>query len=195
MDTRRIALVQGHPDPSGRHFCHALAEEYARGAQEGGHELHTLDISRLDFPLLRSAAEWRRAPPAVIRATQETIGWADHLAIIFPLWMGDTPALLKGFLEQLLRPGFALGDAARGRPPRKLLKGRSARLIVTMGMPALFYRVYYRAHSVRNLERNVLAACGIAPVRSSLIGMVESRADAHREIWLRKVRALGRAAA
>jgi len=61
--------------------------------------------------------------------------------------------------EQVARPGFAFGTAkGKGLPP-KLLKGRSARVIVTMGMPALFYRWYYRAHSVKNLERNILAFC------------------------------------
>lgn len=73
-----------------------------------------------------------------------------------------------------------------------LLKGRSARLIVTMGMPAFFYRLYYRAHSLKSLKRNILEFCGIAPVRASLVGTVE--AAGHRELWLAKVQALGRKA-
>jgi putative NADPH-quinone reductase len=74
--------------------------------------------------------------------------------------------------------------------PKKLLAGRSARIVVTMGMPALFYSAYYRAHSVKSLKRNILEFCGIAPVRTTLIGMVEGRKQA-REEWLAKLGALG----
>jgi len=76
--------------------------------------------------------------------------------------------------------------------PPKLLKGRSARIVVTMGMPAVFYRIYYRAHSVKNLKRNILEFCGINPVRSTLIGMVEGRPEA-RAAWLASMAKLVRA--
>jgi len=98
------------------------------------------------------------------------------------------PALLKAFLEQALRPGFALGEKFR-----KLLRGRSARLVVTMGMPGLVYRFYFRGHSMKSLERNILNFCGIAPVRSSFVGTIEAKAS--RQKWLAKMAALGRKAA
>jgi putative NADPH-quinone reductase len=190
----RVLVVQAHPDPRGGHFGHALAEAYTRGAAAAGHEVRTIEVAQLDFPLLRSAAEWERgAPPPAIRQAQETITWAQHIVIVFPLWLGDMPALLKAFLEQCLRPGFALGKTRPGRMMRKLLKGRSARLIVTMGMPAFFYRLYYRSHSVKSLKRNILEFCGISPVRDTLIGAVEGARGA-REEWLKKMAALGRAA-
>ena len=193
---RRIVIILGHPDTRPGRFCHALAAEYARAASGEGHEVRTIDVARLEFPLLRSAKAWEKdAPVAAIRGAQETIAWADHLVIVFPLWLGDMPALLKGFFEQALRPGFAIGKATPGKLWTKLLKGRSARIIVTMGMPAFFYSLYYRAHSVRSLKRNILDFCGISPVRTSLIGTVESDALGHRETWLAKVAALGRRAA
>jgi len=52
--TRRILIVQGHPDPAGGHFCHALADAYAAGATAGGHEVERLEVARLEFPLLRT---------------------------------------------------------------------------------------------------------------------------------------------
>jgi putative NADPH-quinone reductase len=103
------------------------------------------------------------------------------------------PALLKGFFEQTLRPGFAFGKAQAGRMPPKLLKGRSARIVVTMGMPAFFYRIFYRAHSVKSLRRNILEFVGIGPVRTTVIGMVEGKAKA-REDWLRAMQDYGRSA-
>ena len=101
------------------------------------------------------------------------------------------PALLKGFLEQVFRPSFAF-DYLDGGTVRKRLKGRSARLVVTMGMPAVAYRWFYRAHSVRSFERNILKFVGIGPVATSLYGMVETASDAERARWLEELRAFGR---
>jgi putative NADPH-quinone reductase len=188
---KRIAIVLGHPDPASGHYVHALASAYEAAARDAGHQVRRIDVARLQFPLLRNAKEWE-APPASdsIGAAQQTIAWAEHVVIVFPLWLGDMPALLKGFFEQVLRPGFAIGKAGPGRLPKKLLAGRSARIVVTMGMPALFYRVFYRAHSVNSLKRNILGFVGFRPVRTTLIGMVEGRAD-WRGAWLMKLSALG----
>lgn len=192
---KRIAIIQGHPDADPARYGHALASAYARGAEEAGHEVKVVHVAALDFPLLRSAHDWQEgATPESIRQAQAQIAWAEHLVILFPLWLGDMPALLKGFLEQVLRPGFAFTKALPGRPWKKLLKGKSARLVVTMGMPAFFYRVFYRSHSVKSLQRNILAFCGVDPVRVTLIGMIEAAKEEARGVWLTRMSALGREA-
>jgi putative NADPH-quinone reductase len=189
---KRILVIQGHPNPREEHFCHALANEYLRSAEEAGHEVRSVRVAKLDFPLLQDAADWKEGePPQAIRKVQESIAWADHLVIVFPLWLGDMPALLKGFFEQTLRPGFAISKAQPGKLWKKLLKKKSARVIVTMGMPAFFYRIYYQAHSVKSLKRNILDFCGISPVRTTLIGMVESKGKDLHEAWLAKIALLG----
>src|SRR3989344_3409524 len=88
--------------------------------------------------------------PASLKPAQADIGWAQHIVLFFPLWLGDMPALLKGFLEQVARPGFAFNTEGSNPFGRKGLTGRSARVVVTMGMPALVYRWYFRAHSVKS---------------------------------------------
>jgi len=193
---KKILILQGHPDASQRHFGHALAESYAGAARAAGHAVETIEVARLAFPLLRSMAEWKDGvvPPALAPA-QEAILRADHLVLFFPLWLGDMPALLKGFLEQVARPGFAF-HADGGNPfAHKALKGRSARVVVTMGMPALVYRFYFRAHSVRSLERNILGFVGIAPVRETLVGLIEGLGEAGCRKWQDRLAALGREAA
>lgn len=190
--SRRILVIQGHPDPAGGHFCHALADAYAGAARDAGHSVETVDVARLDFPLLRTKHDWDhgRVPDALVPA-QQAILRANHLALFFPLWLGGMPALLKGFLEQVARPGFAL--ASEGESGwKKLLAGRSARIVVTMGMPATVYRFVYRAHSIRALERNILGFVGVAPIHETLVGTVEG-SDAHRRRWLGKVAQLGAA--
>jgi putative NADPH-quinone reductase len=194
--TRRIAIIQGHPDPAGHHFCHALADAYAQGAQAAGHEVQRIEIAQLDFPLLRTKEEFYSGlPPSSLKAAQEIIARADHLVIVYPLWLGEMPALLKAFFEQTFRPGFGFEyqDPLRGRW-RKLLKGKRARIIVTMGMPAFIYRWYFAAHGLKNLRRNILGFCGVAPVRETLIGMVDGLSDAKRKKWLATMFEFGQAA-
>ncbi len=62
-----------------------------------------------------------------------------------------------------------------------------------MGMPALVYRWYFGAHSLKSLERNVLGFSGFGPIRESLVGMVEAKSGKGREKWLRKMAAYGAA--
>lgn len=193
--TKRILLLQGHPDVRTRHLCHALEDAYAAGAQAAGHTVRRLQVAKLDFPLLRSQAEWEHGalPPALAPA-QADIVWAEHLVLFFPLWLGDMPAVLKGFLEQVARPGFAFKAGRENGFGHKGLSGRSARVVVTMGMPALVYRWYFRAHSVKSLERNVLGFVGFAPVKETLIGMVDRLDDDGVADWKAKVDRLGAAA-
>jgi putative NADPH-quinone reductase len=102
------------------------------------------------------------------------------------------PALFKAFYEQVFRPGFALAYGQPGRVPKKLLSGRTARIVVTMGMPALYYRWYFGAHGLKSLKHSVLTFSGIRPVKETLVGMVDAMHDAKRAGWLEKLRALGR---
>ncbi|MBM3492472.1 MAG: flavodoxin family protein [Alphaproteobacteria bacterium] len=150
----RIVLLQGHPDPAGGHLLHAMADAYAEGAAAAAYELRRVAVAGLAFPLLRTAGEFNDGqPPPAIAEAQSAIGWAEHLVIFYPLWLGGMPALLKGFLEQVMRPGFAF-DPARKAFGGKLLGGRSVRIVLTMGMPALVYRCFFGAYSLKSLERN-----------------------------------------
>ncbi len=190
--SKRIVIIQGHPDPAGEHFCHALAESYAAGAREAGHVVTTIAVAELDFPLLHSKEEWEHGElPSALRPAQDQLRDADHLLIIYPLWLGTMPALLKAFFEQVMRPGFAMSFDDKGRWV-KHLKGRSARVVVTMGMPALAYRWFFRAHSLKSLERNILKFVGIRPVKETLVGMIENISPEKRERWCEDLKALGR---
>jgi putative NADPH-quinone reductase len=187
---KRVAIIQGHPDSSSRHLGHALADAYAEAAAENGHAVERIEVARLEFPLLRTAEDWNTGSvPATLREAQAAIGRADHLVLLFPLWGGSMPALTKGFLEQVMRPGFAFHFSPI-RPPQCGLKGKSARLIVTMGMPAFAYRWFYLAHGVRGVNRSLLRFCGIGPIRATYIGGVDAKNFAGAE-WIRQVRALG----
>ena len=186
----RIFIIDGHPDPEGARFVHALAAAAAAGARAAGHEVRELRLSELDFPLLRRNAQFYDGPvPATIAAQQEQLRWASRWLILFPLWMGDMPALLKGFLEQALRPGFAYAEG--GRFPAGLLRGRRARVVVTMGMPAAAYRWFFRAHALKSLHRNILGLCGVTVAPAVLIGGLGALTPAQRERWLQRLQEVG----
>jgi putative NADPH-quinone reductase len=190
MDKKHILIIQGHPDASESHLCHALAANYESGALESGHVVRMINVATLDFPLLRSQKEFEKADvPASLKPLQDDVVWAEHIVVFFPLWAGDMPALLKGFFEQLFRPAFT--GASVSAFGKKLLSGRSARVVVTMGMPALIYRWYFRAHSVKSLERNLLGIVGIAPVHETLIGLTANLKPDDAQKWFKKLERLG----
>jgi putative NADPH-quinone reductase len=193
-ERKNIVLVLGHPDGSKAHLCHALADQYRAGAEAAGHHVTTVDLGTLDFPLLRDRTEWEKQPaPAALLPAQKAILDANHLVIIYPLWLGGMPALLKGFLEQVLRPSLMPkgNDLSEWS---KLLKGCSARIVVTMGMPGIAYRLYFRAHTLKALKRNILAFSGVGPIRSTIFGMVEGASERRRASWLSLMHKLGREA-
>ncbi|MEI4232128.1 NAD(P)H-dependent oxidoreductase [Roseovarius sp. D22-M7] len=193
---RRIAVIQGHPDPEGGHFCHALADAYRDGASAAGHAVDLIDTARMDLPYIRNKAQWD-APPTDERILQmqRAVGAADHLLILYPLWLGDMPAVLKSALEHLSCGGFVMAVDESGHWQAKL-KGKSARVVVTMGMPALVYRLFFLSHSLKSLERNILKFAGVKPVRTTLMGQVDGeRRKAQREAWLAQMRRLGSNAA
>lgn len=175
---KNILVIDAHPDRDPARLGHALADQYASAAQAGGHQAQVVRLAELEFPWLRTAAEFAAPPAQVIELQQQRIREADHLVIVYPLWLGSMPALLKAYLEQVMRPGFAFAPTRGKGLPKKLLSGKSAHIVVTMGMPSLFYQLYYRAHSVRSLARNILGFVGFKPVRVSLIGNVEGSATA-----------------
>ncbi len=192
---KHILIVQGHPHSGGRHLCHALADSYEFGAREAGFKVDTLDVGALDFPILRSGEEWTSEDaPEGLKDAQQQILNADHLVFIYPLWLGTMPALLKAFLEQAVRPGMIKGDKAGLAHMRTLLKGKSARIIVTMGMPALAYRLFFRMHSVKTLQRNILGFVGVGPVFTTLIGLVDKMKPARADKLMDQMKQLGRSA-
>lgn len=185
----RILVVQGHPDGRGCHLCHCLVHAYICGAEGRGHRVRLIDVARLDFPVLTSKQDWLRAevPDAIVRA-QDDIRWADHVLVAFPLWFGDMPALLKAFLEQVLRPGFAFDDA-RDELWEPLLSGKTARILATANMPAHFG--VFGAAGIACLHGNVLSAAGLDPTCAMVVGNADVMSEAERNGWTARMHEYG----
>jgi NAD(P)H dehydrogenase (quinone) len=185
----RIVVIVGHPRRDT--YCEALAKAYVDGARAAGNTVETVHLASLEFdPILRGAYVETQPLEVDLVGAHRSIMLADHLVIVFPLWLGGMPALLKGFLERILQPDLI--EAQKAGRFVQLLKGKSARVIMTMGMPGLIYRWWYGAHALQALKRNILEFMGVAPVRSTLLGMIGDVKAGQRHKWLEEVEALGR---
>jgi putative NADPH-quinone reductase len=191
FDPRTVCIVDAHPHAA-PHLGHALADSYAEGAREAGRGVERVTVAELDIPFLRDPADFATPPPPQFVAAQQQVARSGHLVVIYPLWLGTMPALMKAFFEQLVRAEFALAPGGTLGWPKKMLKGRSARVVVTMGMPAAAYRIFLGAHGVRGFESAVLGMAGFRPVRETLLGGAGDASDRKRAGWLAKMRDLGR---
>lgn len=189
----RILILVGHPDPAPERFCRALAEAYAQGAGAAGHEIRRADIAPMDVPVLTRQAEFEvDDAPRLIRDLRQDILWADHLVVVFPLWLGGAPAKFKATLEQVFRGGFGFEVGPRGWVSK--LTGRSARMVLTMGMPGAIFRILFGAHGLKAVTQGIFLLAGVKPSRASIVGGVEAIGDGGRARWLERMRKLGAAA-
>ena len=189
----KITIVVGNPQIGS--FSEALGRAYLSGALAGGHDAKLLVLADMKFDaILREGYRRAQALEPDLIAAREAFLASDHVVFIFPLWMGDMPAILKGFIERIFQPDLLTIQASHGKASWKFYKGKSARVIMTMGMPGLIYRWYFGAHALKLLKRNILHFTGISPVRSTIYGMIEAVGVEKREQWLREVEALGQVA-
>jgi putative NADPH-quinone reductase len=186
---RNITIIEGHPDPDPTRLNHALADCYAQAARGAGAEVRRIVVAQLDFPLLRSSNDFYGPLPESIAGPQRDIAWADHILILYPLWHGDVPALLKAFLEQTFRPDFGMKFEGRMRFPKPLFRGKSARIVVTAGMPERIYRWYFGGYSLKAVKRHILGMCGIAPIYDDVFGGVAEGREASAKRWLDRMTA------
>lgn len=189
----KILLINGHPNPES--FSAALAEAYQKGATSAGHEVRMLNLGELDFdPILNYGYHKPTALEPDLLKAQELILWADHLVWVYPVWWGSLPALLKGFLDRVLLPGYAFKFRENSVWWDKLLKGRSGRVIQTLDQPPWFYRWFNGRPTYHMMKKMVLGFCGLKPVKVTSFGPVKKSTVEKREKWLRKVEGLGRRA-
>lgn len=188
---KKIAIVVGHARQGS--YCEALGEAYCRGAQAGGHEVSLFNTATMTFdPVLHHGYEKPQELEPDLKKAHDAILAADHLVMIFPLWLGTLPAIFKGFLERVLIAEI-MGPMKEGRFATPL-KGKSARVVVTMGMPGFVYRWWYGAHALKVLKRNILGFVGASPVRSTVHGYIEGVSEAKRHQWLQEMEDMGRRA-
>ncbi|MDQ2694237.1 MAG: NAD(P)H-dependent oxidoreductase [Pseudomonadota bacterium] len=184
-----VLLVLGHPRKDSLNA--ALAGAFAAGAAAAGVTLRRLDLADLDFNPNVTVPSPRDQPlEADLARAQELIRWADHVVFVYPTWWGTLPALLKGFLDRVLTPGFAFAERREGGW-EPLLAGKTAQLLTTMDTPPWVYRWIYRQPGHNALRRATLGFCGVRTVRVTVFAPVKDADAARRAEWLEIARREG----
>lgn len=190
MNANKILIINGHPDPQS--YCKALSESYAEGARKSGGTVEMIDLSEIEFnPNLRYGYRQRTELEPDLLKAQELIRWADHLVFVYPTWWGTMPAVMKGFFDRVFLPGFVIKYRDNSPLWDKLLKGKSAQLIVTSDTPRLYNILVYRESGHRIMKSNILKFTGVSPVRVTEISPIRKSTDEFRQKWLDKVNKMG----
>ncbi|MDQ1883856.1 NAD(P)H-dependent oxidoreductase [Aeromonas salmonicida] len=188
----RLLVINGNPKPDS--FCHALAREYARSAEEAGAEVTLLHVGELAFePDLRHGYDLMPPLEPDLLALQQSLSAAHHLVIVSPLWWGNMPARLKGLLDRTLLSGFAFQYVKGKALPLRLLAGKTARLLLTMDSPVWYYRWWLGDPASRILDKQVLGLCGIRLTHRQYLGPMHTASDQDRARWLTETCAAARA--
>lgn len=184
---KKVLIVNGHPNKNS--FCNSLVGATYKQIQERGDQVQILNLVELKFdPILRLGfqGEQEREPDLIHAQTQ--IIWADHIVWIYPNWWGGPPALLKGFIDRTLLPGFAFKYKSSGGFPEKLLAGRTAEIVLTLDTPPFFYKYFMWAAGLKVMKNSVLEFCGVKVIKTHLIGPIRGSSDFKRESWLKGLR-------
>ncbi|MDZ7880629.1 MAG: NAD(P)H-dependent oxidoreductase [Saprospiraceae bacterium] len=187
---KKILIINGHPDKES--FSFGLAEAYKKGAISSGAEVREIVIRDLDFnPNLQFGYRKRTELESDLIDSQEKIKWAEHLVLIYPVWWGSIPALMKGFIDRVFLPGFAFQKKENSVWWDKLLTNKSARIISTLDQPAWYYWLVYRQPSNNAMKKLTLQFSGVNPVKVTTIGPIRLSKDTYRQNWLGKIERLG----
>jgi len=186
---KKILVINGHPVRNS--FCSALAERYQTGANDAGSKCRLANLSDLRFDLNLQQGKAQELEPDLLKM-QASISWADHLVFVYPWWWGSYPALLKGFIDRTFQSDFAFRYRKDSPLWDKLLEPKTARLVVTMDSPRLYYWLKYRGSGQNSMKTSILEFCGVDPVAVTLIGPVRFSTLKKREKWLREVEFIGK---
>lgn len=183
MNGETLLVIDAHP--SAGNLGPTLADAYARGASGTGAQVTRLNLRELSFdPVLREASQ--PLEPDLQRAKQ-LIEQASHAAWVFPCWWSGLPALLKGFVDRLFLPGWAYQYEKGQALPKALLKGRSARQILTMDSPNWWYTLANHRAIHGSFVTGTLSFVGFAPIRTRTAYQVRELDEAQRETLRRTV--------
>ncbi len=181
----KILVLNGNPNNES--FCNEISLKYVEGAKSSGHEVELVNLYDLKFdPVLHKGYSGPQELEPDLEKQQELIKWCEHLVVISPVWWVSSPALLKGYFDRVLLPGFGFKFNGPGKWER-LLKGRSARVIYTQGAPCWYGKFFYNDAFWTAISKGTLGFCGFRPVKKTCFGMVAEAGDKKRKEWLEKI--------
>jgi len=186
----RISVILGHPDPGS--FNHAIAEAAVDALEKNGHLVSYHDLYREGFDPILPGPEIPRggAVDLAVQSHCDEIAGAEGIVIVHPNWWGQPPAILKGWVDRVMRPGVAYefleGDGGEGVPVG-LLKARSALIFNTSNTPERREREAFGDPLEDLWKRCVFGLCGVSDVRRRTFSVVVTSTPEERRSWLVEV--------
>jgi NAD(P)H dehydrogenase (quinone) len=189
---KKIFILLGHPDVDSLNGT--LAAEYERGATEAGHEVRRMNIGEMQFdPILHHGYRVIQPYEPDIVAFQENVKWTDHFVIFYPSWWSTMPALLKGLIDRAWMPGFAYKFTNGGYMWKKLMKGKSASMIITSDTAPIIQRIIF-GDTTNELRKGILWFSGFSPIYVHKFGYLKHFGMARRFRLQKKAYNYGRKA-
>lgn len=190
--TKKIFLLLGHPDSTLEPLSRQLIDTYEEAAKVAGHEVRRMNIFDLSFdPILHRGYRTIQELEPDLKEVQENMKWCDHFVVAHPNWWGGMPAVLKGMWDRMLLPGFAFRMWKNRLGWDRLLKGRTARIIVTCGNPVLIDHLAF-GDFTDTLKKSILGFSGFS-VSVSAFGKAETASEEKRASWKRQITRLAKA--
>lgn len=177
----KYLIINGHPDLMS--FTSQMARQIYLDYINDKKDISLLNLAELDFnPNFLGYGSLKEQPiENDLQKAQELIKSAKHLILITPIWWSTYPALLKGFFDKTLLPGFAFRFHENKAIQDKLLKGRTAELILLSDAPAWYRRLLLNDPASKILKRDILGFCGIKVVKTHRIGSVNKLTTTKRD--------------
>jgi NAD(P)H dehydrogenase (quinone) len=187
-----MSVILAHPDP--KSFNHAIARAVVEQLESNGHGVILHDLYAENFDPLLTDKEIPKDVllPTAIRNHCEEIGHAEGIVIIHPNWWGQPPAILKGWIDRVIRPGtayeFQEGDSGEGIP-NALLKAKAAVVLNTSNTQPERERNTF-GDPLETIWRNcVFALCGVDTFYRRTFSVMVTSTEGQRKEWLNEVRA------
>ncbi|MFP4118090.1 MAG: NAD(P)H-dependent oxidoreductase [Candidatus Woesearchaeota archaeon] len=186
---KNILIIFGHPRKNS--LCGSFADAYGMGAKSSRLNVRRIDIADLKFnPILYDKTDEKQLLEKHIKEAQKDVKWADHIVFIFPTWWASMPALLKGFMDRTFVSGFAYQFKERKSSlPEKLLTGKTARLLITMDSPPLYYRFIAKEPGYR-MMKDSLGFMGIKTYKN-YFGPVKTSEEKTIASWINSIHRMG----
>jgi len=187
---KQILIINGHPDKQS--YNYALSEAYKEGASKTNAVITQINISGLEFnPNLEFGYRQRTELEPDLLDAIEKIKKANHIVWVFPIWWYGYPALMKGFIDRTFLPGITFDPIEGKALPNKLMKGKSARIIITADTPKWYDYLFMKRPTINQFKKGTLEYCGINPVKVTYIAPIKISSPDYRIKWLNKVILLG----
>jgi len=185
-----ISVILAHPDPIS--FNHAIADTVVEALKANGHKVFFHDLYLENFDPLLPAEEIPENAKlsAKIKKHCEEISSADGIIIIHPNWWGQPPAILKGWVDRVIRPGVAYefleGDSGEG-VPRGLLKAKAALVYNTSNTESKREKKVF-GDPLETIWKNcILGLCGVNYFHRRVFNVIVTSTNEQRKIWLESV--------